>query len=265
MIYDRNLAQLAPLAAAGYDVYLYDQIGSGHSARLEDIRAYTPARHAQDLDAIIQAIGAKKVILIGQSWGAMLAMLYLADHPNTVEKLILTGPGPVLPIRQGLASVAVPDSVHLRKPPYTNREGSLAAQTLRSGFMAWWATTFGQKLASDAEADAFMTLLNGYTSKSTLCNPAKNLPPVAGSGFYAHIMTVHHFSQVKDTRDRFRTLQLSVLVMKGECDSQSWGVTAEYLELLPHARLAVIPGAGHAIGAEQPEKYAATMLGFLAE
>jgi pimeloyl-ACP methyl ester carboxylesterase len=51
------------------DVYLYDQIGSGWSDRLDDIRQYTALRHKKDLEAIVQAIGAEKVILIGQSWG----------------------------------------------------------------------------------------------------------------------------------------------------------------------------------------------------
>jgi proline iminopeptidase len=32
---------LQPLADSGYDVYLYDQVGSGRSSRLENIRDYT--------------------------------------------------------------------------------------------------------------------------------------------------------------------------------------------------------------------------------
>ena len=37
------------VARLGFDIYLYDQIGSGHSARLSDPRQYTVARHIRDL------------------------------------------------------------------------------------------------------------------------------------------------------------------------------------------------------------------------
>jgi len=63
---------LTPLSEEGYDVYLYDQIGSGWSGRLGNISDYTADRHKRDLEAIVQKTGAEKVILIGQSWGAIL-------------------------------------------------------------------------------------------------------------------------------------------------------------------------------------------------
>lgn len=51
------------LAQDGYDVYLYEQVGSGRSNRLEDVRGYTTERHVADLEAIRQQIGAEQVIL----------------------------------------------------------------------------------------------------------------------------------------------------------------------------------------------------------
>jgi proline iminopeptidase len=51
--------------------------------------------------------------------------------------------------------------------------------------------------------------------------------------------------------------------MKGECDNQKWGYTKEYLELLPHSELKIIPGAGHAIEIEQPGIYIRTIVDFL--
>ncbi|MBK6345567.1 MAG: alpha/beta fold hydrolase [Bacteroidales bacterium] len=62
--YDRNIKLLAPLAVNGFDVYLYDQIGCGSSARLENIEEYSVERHRRDLEEIVKTIGAEKVILI---------------------------------------------------------------------------------------------------------------------------------------------------------------------------------------------------------
>ena len=77
-------AWYASLAQRGFDVYVYDQTGSGLSARLNDPRAYTVARHVADLEAIRQTIGAARMILIGDSWGATLAANYIAAHPDRV-------------------------------------------------------------------------------------------------------------------------------------------------------------------------------------
>jgi proline iminopeptidase len=51
--------------------------------------------------------------------------------------------------------------------------------------------------------------------------------------------------------------------MKGECDNQKWGFTKEYLDLFPNHKLVVVPGAGHGIFIEQPEKYLSTIRAFL--
>lgn len=85
---------LAPIAQLGYDLYFYDQLGSGGSQRLADITDYSVERHIQDLAAITQKLGGK-VILIGQSWGAILATLFTTRYPDRVERLVLTSPGPI--------------------------------------------------------------------------------------------------------------------------------------------------------------------------
>ena len=113
-ITDRTIKTLSPLSEEGYDIYFYDQVGSGQSDRLEDITEYSADRHQRDLKEIIRRIGAEKVILIGQSWGAILATLLMSDHPELVHTAIFTGPGPIQPMGQGLSGVIAPDSLNLQ-------------------------------------------------------------------------------------------------------------------------------------------------------
>jgi len=47
---------LGKLSKDGFDVYLYDQIGCGLSARLQNVNEYTPPRHQKDLIAIAELI-----------------------------------------------------------------------------------------------------------------------------------------------------------------------------------------------------------------
>ncbi len=262
-ISDLAISALAPLTDDGYDLYFYDQIGSGHSARLEDIAEYTVDRHRHDLEAIVKQIGASKVILIGQSWGAILAMQFFAAFPEQVEKLILTGPGPILPIRKKLAEIPAPDSLYLRNPLVTNREGNLKVANFRSKVVEWWAFAFESKLATDAEADAFNAKLSHELNKSTVCDTANAPPGGAGGGYYASIMTVHSFANVQDQRTILQGNEVPLLLLKGQCDNQPWGYAQEYLELFPNAQLKVIPSAGHSIPTEQPDLYIQAIREFL--
>lgn len=57
-------------------------------------RPLTVATHVQDLDDLIrERCGGHQPILVGHSWGAMLALAYAADHPTTPAALILIGCG----------------------------------------------------------------------------------------------------------------------------------------------------------------------------
>lgn len=262
-ITDRNIKMLSPLSNNGYDVYLYDQIGSGQSGRLKDIKQYTVERHIRDLEEIIKKAGTHKVILIGQSWGAILAVLFTANNPDKVEKLIFTSPGPVFPVRRELANIKAPDSFHLRNPVFTNAQGNEKANNIRTKVMKIFATIFGKQLAPDKEADDFATYLNFEVNKSTVCDTSKILPAEAGGGFYAAVMTFESLVKVQDPRPKIKNLKISGLVMKGQCDNQKWGFTNEYLTLFPNHQLAIIPNAGHFISVEQPALYINTIQEFV--
>lgn len=265
MITDATIQSLRRLAAAGYEIYLYDQVGSGHSNRLDNISEYTPLRHRQDLAAIIEQIPAEKVILLGHSWGAMLATLFLAAYPEQVDRMILTGPGPILPINRALASLPPPDSLHLIPPAFSNQQGNEAAHNLRSKFVQRWAWLFQSKLATDQEADAFFTHLNTLLNRSTTCEATEIQPLAGGGGYYAHLMTANSFQTVPDTRPDLQNRDIPLLILKGQCDNQAWGFTQEYLDLFPKVQLKIIEGVGHNIASRKPDVFQELILTFLEE
>lgn len=260
-----DIDALRPLADLGYRVYLYDQIGSGHSDRLAKIGEYSVQRHMNDLRGIIKKLGASKVILIGQSWGAILATLFAAEHPELVHRMVLTSPGPIYPVQSQLASLPPPDSIRLKEPVYSNVMGNRQANNWRTKAMKMMATAFHVKLASDKEADQFVTFLNQQVNRSTVCDTSRVLGAEAGSGYYASVMTFTSLLEVKDPRPKIRKLETRVLVMKGECDNQKWGYTQEYLQLFRHSQFQLVPGAGHFIDVERPKEYTDAIMAFLKE
>ncbi len=58
---------------------------------------YSTADHAEDLEAVRQALGLDKIALFGVSYGTKLAMAYALAHPDHVERLLLDS---VLPPEQ---------------------------------------------------------------------------------------------------------------------------------------------------------------------
>ena len=262
-ITERTLKMLKPFSEEGYEIYAYDQIGSGSSERLKNIDDYSAERHKSDLKEIINKIGAEKVILLGQSWGSVLATIYTVDSPSKVDKIIMTGPGPIFPTNRSLANIKAPDSLNIKEPFFSNRDGNKAVYTFRDKIIKWWAYALGFKLVSDKEADDFFTHLNSALNRSALYDTSLAFESYGGGGYYAHLMTLKSLTDIEDPRKKLASLDVPILILKGQYDNQKWGFTNEYLSLCKNASLKIVPQAGHFIYIEQPEIYYKEIKDFL--
>lgn len=78
---------LTPLTEYMQLVYI-DNRGSGRSAKGPQ-STYTMETNADDLEALRQYLGIDKVILMGQSYGGMVAQAFAIKYPDSLEALIL--------------------------------------------------------------------------------------------------------------------------------------------------------------------------------
>ncbi|MEJ8641978.1 alpha/beta fold hydrolase [Streptomyces sp. MS1.HAVA.3] len=86
------LLSLAALADEGWPVVHYDQLGSGGSTRLPDRGAdfWTVELFEAELDNLLRELGvADDYVLLGQSWGGMLAARHAARRPAGLRGLII--------------------------------------------------------------------------------------------------------------------------------------------------------------------------------
>lgn len=254
---------LQPLVNDGFIVYFYDQVGSGSSSRLSNICEYTVQRQVADLNDIINKINSGKVILIGQSWGSVLAAAYLSKYPEKIDKVIFTSPGPIYPLNNGERNLPAPDSLTLRAPLYTNKAANASSTNIRMKAITFFATRFGKKIASDKEVDEYADFLDSKAYKSALCDTSINLPNRGGSGFFASIMTYNSLLQMPDFREKIKGMNIPVLILKGQCDNQPWSATNEYLRLFPNHTFVLIQNAGHFINVEQHKTYLHAIQNFL--
>jgi len=75
-------------------VVYYDQRGCGLSDFKSGEKGYSVEQAVEDLDAVRKALGFKKWIVLGYSYGGFLAQLYTVLHPENVAGLVLLGASP---------------------------------------------------------------------------------------------------------------------------------------------------------------------------
>ena len=91
--HDYLLPQYDRLAPGGQkrELFYYDQRGGGRSP----VPRETPVgwrEHVADLEAIRVSLAIERLTLCGYSWGGLLALLYMLEHPERVERLALVSP-----------------------------------------------------------------------------------------------------------------------------------------------------------------------------
>jgi len=248
------------LAKSGFDVYVYDEVGTGRSSRLSDPRGYTLGHDAADLEAIREEIGAERVVLIGHSYGGTLAAAYAASHPNRVERMVLSFPGDPAPSAGGA-------SMTFR---LTTREklGVYALLLPPRPMLAYALLQINPEaahaFASDPELDARQDRIYNQTRPALHCRGKPPGPALHGLGFFAN---QYPQSATREPHADFlpglEGRSIPTLVVKGRCDYLSWSSAQEYLQALPEAKLLYLDDSGHNAYQDEPKLYMAGVRAFL--
>jgi pimeloyl-ACP methyl ester carboxylesterase len=245
LLFDHNLLwpALAPLAERR-QLILYDQRGRGasqsppaaHTARIE--------HDAGDLPAIRDALGLSTWDVLGHSWGGGLAMLATERDQAAVRRLVLVDSvGPVgnwqvellrdaLP-RLGPADRAILE--HIDQTALLAPDPGVHSAYSRAMYAAWFAD---QSLAA---------MFSPPRSESR--TGAAVAARLRGEGY--------------DWTALLRAVSVPTLVIHGDKDLLPLGVAREIVATLRHARLQVIPEAGHMPFWESPELFFTLVESFL--
>ncbi len=88
--------QMVVLAEMGYRVWAPNQRGYGGSSRPAEMRAYAIELLMEDVAGLIDASGARRVVLLGHDWGGIVAWCFATRRLRPLERLvILNVPHPV--------------------------------------------------------------------------------------------------------------------------------------------------------------------------
>lgn len=256
------------LAGLGFDVYIYDQIGSGLSARLKDPSEYSVKRHVEDLESIRKLIGKEKIILAGDSWGATLASNYISFYPNNVLKVIFTSPGPI-----DHAVWNIKSSTPRLAPEFLNWINQKFGEEKYRHYLILDSLlkeniSLAYKYAGDREMDKLADdFLNDYIMHATVYDPdiieESNLK-MEGTGWWVMIMTIwdatnKNYSAATGLFDN----NIPALILRGDSDYLPDGMAAEYSNIFTNSKFIRVPDCGHLIWLEKPEVYTKEIESFL--
>jgi proline iminopeptidase len=246
LLYDHALLwpALSPLAATR-QVILYDQRGRGAShpppnpldARIED--------DAEDIGALRRALGIRRWDVLAHSWGGGIAMLgVVRDLAGTRRLVTVNSVGPTNAWmdelqRTALERVGEADRatlLRLANGALHDPDPAVLAAHARATYPAWFADPdFASYFTPPAEAS------------------------LTGAAVLARLRREGY-----DWREQLRALSTPTLVIHGERDALPVAVAHELSALLPHARLILIPNAGHMPFWEAPQRFFSVVDDFLA-
>lgn len=224
--------------SATHHVVVFDHRGHGASGKPDREAAYSLDRMAADVVAVADALGIVGFRLLGNSMGGMVAERVVLAHPERVEALILqdTWPGP---------------------PPFDRGSAVKAAHVARTrGLGELKQRMEGLDPVSTAAHDRLLRERPGYRE----FGDRKFLSQ--SSAMYAAIVV--EMLHQDDLSERLRAVRCPTLVLVGEQDPARPGC-ARLAEVIPGARLAVVPDAGHSPQFESPAAWLEVLTTFLGE
>ena len=272
--YRKPWAGLAPLTGA-FRFHYYDQRGCGRSTRPFDrfeeknnwkniqTLEQTLGIGAQvaDLERIRRILGEERLILIGSSFGGLLATLYAAEFPERVEAMVLVAPADLL--------VMPPPSGGLFEDV-----GKRLPAEMQEEYTAYMADYFDFSGVFDKSEAELAEMNVGFTKFYRAVYPAGAGEGAEDSGDGADqgmipeqgepggwMVQGQYFSLGKrhDYRDALKVIEAPVLVVHGADDLQTVETSRRYADQFVNGRFEVIEGAGHFVYEERPEAFAAVL------
>jgi pimeloyl-ACP methyl ester carboxylesterase len=231
-------AQLEPLAAAGWHVVVPDLRGHGESDA--PAGGYSLAGFADDVLALADALGWRRFALLGHSMGGVIVQHVALRAPDRLTALVLmdtTG-----------AAAAVDAAIV-----------ELAAEVIAAGGMAALVEAqraFGHPLETDAGRRLRETRPGwGEFGERKLL--------ASSPAMYAAVS--RELTSAPSRLAELAMLAVPTLVLVGDQDVAFLADSRRLAEVIPHARLALVPDAGHSPQHEAPEAWLAAVLAFLGD
>ena len=213
-------------------VIFIDQLGCGRSDRITDTTLMTIPAYIKELKEIHDALGLKDYYIFGHSWGTIYAVEYYFAHPEGIKGLMLSGPA--LDIHRWSKDAdtliaTLPDS--LQKAIRVNeKNGTFDSPAYQAAVDYYYKLYLARKQPWSTDIDSAFAQI--------------------GANVYMHMDGPSEFTLSGNLKDYDATgklgeIRVPTLFIGGEYDEARPETVRYYASLVPGARVAIIPNAGH--------------------
>lgn len=236
------------LAKMNYQTIIYDQRGTGKST-LETINSETITMNAmvQDIENLRKHLKIDKWVILGHSFGGIMATYYATKHPETIDKLIFSSSGGVTlnftsyvqdRLNNNLKK-SERDSLNYYQSKLNQGDSSVKTLKLRANYLA-----------------------NAYVfDKSKAPIIAERLTQ---TNFKINSLVFENLRKIKfDCSKSFSNFKQKVLVLQGKNDIISTETAKEIADSFPNSKLILMDNCGHYGWLDAKELYFKSIKDFL--
>jgi pimeloyl-ACP methyl ester carboxylesterase len=239
---------LDPLAVDGWRVLAPDHRANGRSGA-GDPTSWTVGQMADDVEALIGALGLERPVIAGWSFGSFVAQSHMVRH-GSADAYVLMG------------TIAEPGALGLVEEQLARFE----PERLREQVAASWALEATVQTAEECRRlMADQTPFHVADPEGPLvAELVANDSVVYSPGVLRHFAAGGDYGMV-DLRGQLRGFAKPVLVLSGAHDRTTSPASAHELALLlQNCEEIVLPHTAHMLPYEEPDAFLAALRGFLA-
>jgi len=239
---------LDAIAERGYRVLAPDQRANGRSDA-GDPAQWTVPQMADDVEALIGALGLEDAVVLGWSFGSFVAQAHMVQHGSAAAYVLMgtvSHPGGLENIAHELATF---EPQALRQQVAASWELETSVETSDQARRLWHDQIPFQV------ADPTGPIVAQLIAEDEVVFRPEILRAFAAGGEYGML----------DLRDDLRSVTKPVLLLSGAHDRTTAAASAhELTEILPHCEEVVFADSAHMLMREQPDDFTAAVADFLA-
>lgn len=203
--------------------------------------------YVEDLEALRKHLKTERLTLIGNSWGAMLALLYGAEHPDHVKKIIILGPG----ILSDRHARIFNDNLRIRYFPHEKEVRDY-----------WNKKTDDPTLFVKANYERDKAGMAAYYYDRTIGQKAAENLKISDTNYYV-FPAFFQAHPTFDIRPLLSAISAPVLIVQGRQEPGGDANGIETQQLIENATLKFIERCGHTPWEEKPNETWVLVNGFL--
>jgi proline iminopeptidase len=239
------------LPQAGIQMFHYDQLGVGNSDVPDDPSLWSLPRYVEEVEEVRRGLGLEQFVLLGHSWGGMLAIDYALKYQQHLKGLVISN------MCAGMqAYVKGVTAIKLTLPP-----DKLAKLNALEAKLDYDSPEYEKIMMEDLYPKMICRI-------QPWPEPLTRAFRIANTKIYNQMQGKSEFvvtGNLKDWErwDRLHEIKTTALTMGAKYDSMVPADMQKMATLMPNATSAICPNGSHLAMYDDQEIYFKQLLGFL--